>query len=195
MPTPGLSLVGFMDQQQAINHFLGVCIPANRAIPALIAEWDAAQARRGAPLLNAGNPDILPIPAAGQPYIQQLMQQQWVIDAIAQMPGAIFQLVEIDPLLAYQFSVDTDRSAHHCSALNSPTIAELLPICLPTTYPVEQINVSPQANSVLLKSPSLNVRMTAQGFFQAESKIGITFVTASTTRSIKGGNREERRPG
>ncbi|HXW29061.1 MAG TPA: hypothetical protein VEK55_06830 [Xanthobacteraceae bacterium] len=176
MPTPGLSLVGFMDQAQAINHLLGVCIPTSPAIPSLIAEWTAAVAKRGPPIANAGNPDIQPIPADGQAYLAQLHQEKWVADSLAMTPGATFQMVEIDPLLAYQFTVDNSRSSYHCGKLNPmPPLGDLLMVCLPTAFPNEQINVTQQPSAVMLKTKSLNVRIVQQGFFQAENKLGIQF--------------------
>ena len=92
MPTPGLSLVGFMDQQQAINYFRAACIPADPTDVALIAEWNAAKARLGAPVADCGQPDILPIPPADQAYIQQLQQEPWVQQALVPWPGASFRV-------------------------------------------------------------------------------------------------------
>ena len=58
MPSQGLSLVGFMDQPQAINHLRNDCMPADSSDAALIGEWQAAQGMLGAAIQNAGNPDI-----------------------------------------------------------------------------------------------------------------------------------------
>src|SRR5690242_8343951 len=105
MPSAGLSLVGFMDQTQAVNHLTTACMPPNPNQAALIAEWQTAQANLGVPTANAGNPDIQPIPTAHDGYMQQLQATPWVADYLATIPGSTFQLVEIDPLLAYQFTV------------------------------------------------------------------------------------------
>lgn len=83
MPSPGESLVGFMDQIAAINHLSGHCVPQNPDPAALIAEWNAAQAQLGAAMPNAGNPDIQPIPAAHDPHIQQLLAAPWAAPAFA----------------------------------------------------------------------------------------------------------------
>src|SRR5258708_6142220 len=75
VPTPGISMVGFMtDQQQAINHLRTACVPPVDTDAALIAEWQAAQAQLGAPIPNAGNPNIQPFPAAHQAHVQTLVQ-------------------------------------------------------------------------------------------------------------------------
>ena len=44
MPSAGLSLVGFMEQQQAIGYLQSACMPANSSVAALQAEWGAAAA-------------------------------------------------------------------------------------------------------------------------------------------------------
>src|SRR5262249_7450644 len=109
MSSPGLSLVGFItDQQQAFLHLRMDCVPADASDRALAAEWVVAKAKRGPPMPKAGAPDIQPMPPAAEPYITQLMQQPWVkatfqIFAVAK---AEFKMVEIDPLLAYDLLFD-----------------------------------------------------------------------------------------
>lgn len=58
MPTAGLSLVGFMDQQAALNHLTSACVLASITRADVIAEWNAAKGKLGAPIPNAGHPDI-----------------------------------------------------------------------------------------------------------------------------------------
>src|SRR5262245_14507681 len=129
MPTPGLSLVGFLDQQAAITHLRDRCIPADPADAALIAIWQAAKAKLGAAIAGAGQPDIQPIPAPHDQYIQQLVQMPWLQPLLAgPWQGAEFKLVEIDKLLAYQLFVDTDHSANRCAGLSiPPKLEEMLP--------------------------------------------------------------------
>jgi hypothetical protein len=184
MATAGLSLLGFMTQQEAIDHLLAHCTPADPAVPALIATWQAARARKGA-AMAAGHPNIQDIPAANQPYIQALMQQQWAAQFFASKPGAEFKLVEIDPLLTIHFMVDLERSRNRCAGLpQNPSVTDLLPVCLPPTFADEQINMVrlPDGQSkqlsvgaFLLTARSLNVHVVDAGYFQADSKIGIQF--------------------
>ena len=47
MATAGLSLLGFMNQQEAIAHLLAHCVPEKREVPALVEQWQAARARKG----------------------------------------------------------------------------------------------------------------------------------------------------
>jgi hypothetical protein len=176
MPTPGLSLVGFMEPQHALNYLRAACVPPDASDAALLAEWTTAKARLGPPFTNAGQPDIQPIPPGDQAYVHQLQQQPWVQQALASYPGATFQVVEIDPLLAYQFHILGGHSDNHYPGLKlGPEVADLLPICLPMAPPNENIRISAQGQSLLIGADSLNVRITAQGWFQAENKVGIQF--------------------
>lgn len=184
MATAGLSLLGFMSQQDAIAHLLAHCIPANPDIHALIVEWQAARARKGAPM-DGGNPNIQDIPAANQPYIKTLMQQPWLAQFVASLPGAQFKLVEIDPLLTIYFMVDLKRSTDHCGALpQNPSVADLLSVCLPARLPNELVNMvrlpdgqekQLSVGAFLLTARSLNVRVVDAGYFQDDNKIGIQF--------------------
>ena len=172
MSSPGLSLVGFItDQQQAFLHLRMDCVPADASDRALSAEWVAAKAKRGPPMPKAGAPDIQPMPPAAEPYITQLMQQPWVkatfqIFAVAK---AEFKMVEIDPLLAYDLLFDEDRSKHHCGKLNKPSIADLLPICLPLAQP-KPLDLSPIVNtkepqSIVVKVRNLSMQQMNVGIF------------------------------
>ncbi len=188
MATAGLSLLGFMTQQGAIDHLLAHCVPANPDIHALIVEWQAAQARKGAPMAG-GNPNIQDIPAINQPYIKTLMQQQWVAQFLASLPGVEFKLVEIDPLLTFHFMVDLNRSMDRCGALpQNPSVADLLPVCLPAKFVNEPINMvrlpegqtkQLSVGAFLLTARSLNIRVVDAGYFPADNKIGIQFGMAA----------------
>src|SRR6266849_5254596 len=172
MATPGLSLVGFMiDQQQAFQHLRLQCIPADPSDSALLLAWNSAKAKRGPPMPKAGAPDIQSIPTSDAAYVQQLMQKPWVQEAFRMFgyAKADFQLVEIEPLLAYQFIVDADRSNFHCAALNNPSIATLMKICLPQSQP-KPADISPiidpaQPQSLVIKARNLSMRQLNRGIF------------------------------
>jgi hypothetical protein len=179
MPSRGLSLVGFMDQQQAIDHLRTFCVVADPSDQALIAEWNVARAKLGPPTRNAGTPDIQPFPAGHANHLQTLLQLPWVapmFQAPQPWQGAQFQMVEIAPLLAFQFTVNQDRSATLCQGLSHPpTSQELMEVCLPLGPPVEHFAVTRLPQSVIIKSQSLNLRMLAQGWFQQLNMAGIHF--------------------
>jgi hypothetical protein len=178
MPVPGLSLVGFMDQPAAHAHFINSCVCVSQAPPDLDAEWIAAKARLGAPFPTAGLPDIQPIPAANIGHTNQLVNGPWVAPmfaAGAPWHGCHFMLVEIDPLLAFQFTIGDGRSKHHGAALGqNPTVDALLPICLPLAPQTENFQIFNSPNSMMLKARSLNLQNFGGGVFNA-AFMGIQF--------------------
>jgi hypothetical protein len=171
-----------MNQHAAVQHLRTACVPVDKSDAALIVEWQAAQATLGAPIPSAGLPDIQPIPAADQVYIQRFQQEPWVASAfrLAALQGSTFQLIEIEPLLPLQMHIDTDRSDHHCSSLsNPPTIAELLPVCLPITQPDEETMmtpIGPNSQSVMIKTRNLAIQMIAAGVFHMDIAGYKTFI-------------------
>jgi hypothetical protein len=164
MPTAGLSLVGFIDKQdQAIHHLRTTCIPADPTDAALVKEWSGAKAKLGPAAANAGAPDIKPIAPPSDAYIQQLRGQKWFQTAVKifGLQAADFKLIEIAPLLAYQFHVDIERSGSLCNALTNPTILDLMPVCLPQTQQkVADLKPlgDPQGQSITIKARNLNMR-------------------------------------
>jgi hypothetical protein len=169
MPSPGLSLVGFLDQQSAIGVLRRSCVFPDLSDAALAREWQRAVDKLGAPVQNAGQPDIQPIPADGQAYMEQLLQQPWVAKALREdLMGATFQMVELDPLLAFQFDVNTARSHHHTAGAASgpPSTEELFNICLPRDLRMENVRVNTTSHSLLVTSQGLNFLPLAKGIFR-----------------------------
>ncbi|WP_426041866.1 hypothetical protein [Brevundimonas sp. TWP2-3-4b1] len=161
----------------ALEHLQSACIPADPDPNALILEWQTAQAALGAPMPNPGQPAIHPIPASEHGHVAQLSAMPWVAPYLVANPGADFKLVEIDQLLAYQASVDNDRSHHHCHALTTPpSLGEMMHMCLPLAPPNDTFTLQngPGQQSMLLRARSLNIRAVAQGFV-APGLIGVHF--------------------
>lgn len=164
MPTPGLALIGFMSRERAMQYLREACLPPDNSDAALEAEWQTAKARLGAPIQNAGIPDIRAIPAAFDPYIADL-QVGWPM--LFQNSTPEFRLVEAKPLLAFQFHVDGERSNHHCGHFATPpSLQELLETCLPATPTEEHFTVQQQPQSIVLKARSLNIHTQAAGMIQ-----------------------------
>jgi hypothetical protein len=182
MPTPGLSLVGFMDEPTAIDHLRQFCVPQiqNATDAQLKAEWQAAQTALGLgqpPVKNFGNSQIQPLPAAASNYMANLKSQQWVQELFQAFAthNPQFVMVEIDPLLAFQYTVDTNRSTQHCGAMTTPpTLDELLHICLPAALPNEELQASFLPQSLLIRSRNLNIVARQQGRIGANA-IGLIF--------------------
>src|SRR5437867_10675285 len=120
MPTPTLSLVGFMDQAEALIYLGQGCIPPNPDAAAILADWQTARAKLGNPTPNAGHPTIMPIPPGNDAYLQQMQNQPWLAPFLPQLGAWEIKLVEIDPLLAFQFHVSLERAAVHVAGLSSP---------------------------------------------------------------------------
>ena len=179
MAHAGLSLVGFMDEAGAVEHLRKACVPAPTADDAALrADWQAARAKLGAPVPNAGHPNLQSIPPANMGYINALLQLPWVA-AANQGPAAVtqanFQLVEIDPLLAFQFSVDLVRSDNHCNAVaHPPTMQQLLAICFPTAPPNEGYGWQRLGQSAMIKAKTLNLRVYDQGIINGQV-LGLIF--------------------
>ncbi len=178
MPTSGLSLVGFMEQQQATAHLESACIPVNPDPTALATEWLAAKSKLGLPIQNAGNPEIHPIDPKHAAHITTILNQP-IFQVGGALVGTLCMMVEIEPLLAFQFSVDMNRSDHHCSSIsNPPSDIELLHLCLPLVTQNEDIRTTPGQNSLILRARSLNVRSFNVGMFNPPNMghfIGIQF--------------------
>jgi hypothetical protein len=156
-----------MEEPQAIHHLKTACVPApGTTDAALRAEWLAAKANLGAPIAGSGNPGLQQIPNSHDAYAAALLALPWVAGAFQGhgVTPANVQMVEIDLLLAYQFTVDIARSDHHCGGLASPpTVDEMFATCLPTAQPQENFNFARLGQSAIIKSRSLNLRVQAEG--------------------------------
>jgi hypothetical protein len=166
MASPGLSLVGFLDEKEALQHMKTVCVPINLDDNVLKAEWKKAQAALGSGYENAGSPLIEDLSQVGLDHVDMLLQQEWVKQRLPEIGAAwTFKSIEIDPLLAFQAHINIDRSKHHCSRIGTNSDEqELLSICLPQQAPQEQMQMHANPQSILIAAPNLNVRPLAQGY-------------------------------
>lgn len=178
MPSPGLSLLGFMDSSLGIPYLLNACVPTSPDPKALMAEIAAAKAKLGPPIANAGMPKFSPIPASKQSHVDQCKHLPQVANYLSAMNqrgvSCDFQMVEIAPLLAYQFHVNTHRVETHCGVPTSkPNLDEIFEICLPLRPQSENIQASGAANSIILKTRALNFRLLGHGIFGNSEFAGI----------------------
>lgn len=183
MPTSGLSLAGFLPRDQAIVYLRQAAVWPCDDDASLEGIWQTANFGLGPLIPNAGIPDLQPIPDSHSSYIADLVTREWYQrQANNWFAGASFVMAEIDPLLAFQLSVDVARSEHHCGNLStSPTIDELLELCLPRALPDEQFDWAPAPGAIIIRSRSLNLRSLAQGMFPAQdgTLAGIFFGSAA----------------
>jgi len=175
MPTPGLSLVGFLsDVEQAIGYLRRHCVPApgHDSEVALRQDWQDARAKIGPPIPDAGIVDPQPIPDAFQPYLEELVKQPWMAVCLSELEGTSFRLIEIDRLLCHQISIDTSWVGRIWEGLGNPTVSTLLDICLPTAHPeitYDASPVPPYSTSVIIRSPRSDLRISRFGMFVAKS--------------------------
>ena len=166
MPTNGLSLVGFMAEDAALNHLKIACVPnAGVDDAALLVDHAAAQKKLGPPTQNAGACQSAIIPPT-HPHIQALLTGHHAQGAHAMLAsGADFRWIEVDPLLAFQHTVDLDRSAHHCHVMTGqpPTEDELFKVCLPLEQTSDSYHGSVLETSAVIRSRSLNLNIVSHG--------------------------------
>jgi hypothetical protein len=153
-----------MGQAQALHHLRTSCIPKDPSDSALIEEWTAAKSKLGVAAPNAGFPSVSPLAKQYKSHIQAVVSQA------AFQPGGSFCgahacLVEIDPILSVQFAIDLDRIAYLCGALRNPSLEETLDVCLPLKPQSESFQTLSGAQSILLKSRSMNIKLSAGGLF------------------------------
>lgn len=159
MSAPGLSLVGFMPQEIAVNYLAGECVPPDLDPAALAGEWATAQGRIEAPLPNVGNPAIRDIPASHEGYVAALVGCDHWSQVFAENPHWEVKMVEVAPLLAFQFSVMDGKAESHGGDFSTPpTLDELFACCLPMAPVLENMNVAQQNNAFLIQTRALNLR-------------------------------------
>jgi hypothetical protein len=178
MPAPGLSLVGFMEEPLALAFLQQGCVVDDPSPEALRKQWEEARKRLGdAPTPNAGNPEILDMPPDAAGHLAAVAAHPRLAGGLDGMPIS-FGLVEIAPLLAYQFSVDISRTKKLCAELGDPpTMATMLPVFLPTDLEaIRYQGQMQQANSAVFVSDSANFRIVQHGRVGIDENQGITYV-------------------
>jgi hypothetical protein len=157
MPLPALSLVGFMDERDALEYLRTQCICKDTSDAALVKMWQDARARVGNPIPRAGQPNILDIPTKHTAYLQGLRNHPRYKDTVAGMQVS-FKQVEIAPLLAYQFHVHTQKSqTPTASAQIGSTMQELLQWCLPHSTEALRADATSGENGVVVTSSNINL--------------------------------------
>ena len=182
--TAGLSLVGFMEDRQALNYLRSQCaFEGDDSDARLEHEWRAAKNRIGAPMGKMGLPDIYDIPASMGAYIEELTRQEWVTHRLSgSLAGGEFKMVEIDPLLAFQFSIDTERSTELCRAFSgSRDDEDLFRLCLPIEHPSLDIHLyrdDKGSGSMLINTKNLSVTIAKDGAHNVNTDEGNKFLVS-----------------
>lgn len=164
MAASGLSLLGFMDADSAVAYLSSSCIVPDGGHPALVRIWQEAKARLGSPVSKAGRPRLEDIAGAYKPTLRRVTHNPRFDETVGDLKWS-WKLVEIDPLLAFQFHVDIERAASLCVSLGGArTVRAMLPICLPETLgEPPPPRISAQENAIYISASSLNWRKLQAG--------------------------------
>lgn len=161
MPVPGLSLLGFMEQQEALSYMQARCIFPDMSQPALLQHWCQATARRGQAVSSPENATVEDLDPSYTAHTQLVMANPRYLPTVAGC-AASFKTVEIAPLLAFQFDVEDDRIDLD-PAIDPTDMAQLLPICLPTTLANINFRSGDLPHGFWVKSRDLNLRLLGRG--------------------------------
>ncbi len=155
MPKPGLSLLGFMEEPVAVNYLNTICVLPDKSLPILQQHWGEARNKLGQPIQNAGYPDIQDIPKNYKSYLQGVVNKNPRYQDTIGGLQASFKLVEIDPLLSFQFHIELERIPSPFASDNGqPSIFKLLELCLPQKADeIPQRYESYQESRTLIKVP------------------------------------------
>lgn len=173
MPVPGLSLIGFMDRQNAIAYFRSRCQMGAKNPKLLADHWTSARKRlaleTGSPVQHPGQPEVLDIPTQHQAYLTGVQSNPRFQLTVGKLNWE-FKLVEIDPLLAFQVQIESGHAADICAPLGqNPELQAQLEVCLPhgvqdvpTTMTDDPGNTELQG-STSFESENANLRILAGG--------------------------------
>lgn len=183
MPIPGLSLVAFMDEQDALNYFRRECVVADTADGALRGWWQDARARLCLPSANVGRPEIIEIESKHSGYLAGVPSNPRYAETIAGMKAS-FRLVEIAPLLSFQFHVHTDpsRLPFEAAAANPP-MRQILRWCLPHAVRLPKIRVEVVGNEQWIICDDLNYAL------RPNARISTDLNTSETCVELRYGTR------
>lgn len=170
MPLPGLSLVGFIqDEQAAIRYLENSCIPpVGYTAQSLKKQWQDAKTQLGPAIHNSGKPDIQPIANSVQGYLGGVKNKKEYKPAF-QRAGWDFKLVEIDKLLAFQAHVVSEQVDAVANDITDPNdLKKITEKCLPLQIPQYLLRPFIQGDGVMIRCPNLNVIIGAKGGFPSD---------------------------
>jgi len=169
MPRPGLSLLGFMDQQQATAYLQKWAIlpEQDRSPQGMSRIWKVARSQLGKPFSRPGKPQIQPLADKHFPYLEEVTKNPLFQLIIRPYQRYGFMLVEIDALLAFQFHILTDKSSQFGTTINqSPSVEEMLEICLPRNFTYPDYQTLLTTNGVTIRAQDLNLMVLEHGKLQ-----------------------------
>ncbi len=169
MPKPSLSLLGFMEEPQAMTYLQKWAIlpVEDRQPEGMRRIWREAKIKLGKPFPRPGKPETQPIQQKHHPYLDEVTKNPLFELTIRGFQRWGFMLVEINPLLAFQFHISIDETDKFGSMINqNPSVEEMLAMCLPRdiTYPDYEAILT--ANGVTIRAQNLGLGHLEHGRFQ-----------------------------
>ncbi len=169
MPKPSLSLFGFMDEPQALAYLQKWAIlpEQDRAPDGMRRIWREAKMKLGKPFAKPGKPEIQPLQPRYHPYLDEVTKNPLFDLTIRGFERWGVMLVEINPLLTFQFHISTDETDKFSAMISrNPTVEEMLTVCLPRdiTYPDYEAILT--ANGVTIRAQNLGLGHLEHGWFQ-----------------------------
>jgi hypothetical protein len=160
MTAKALSLIGFMPEASGMAFLRNNCVLPNRSTNAIREQWLIARSRVKTSATNAGQPKVSEIPSGHEDYLNQVVASPSFSETLEGMHWS-FKLVEIDPLIAFQFHLWPDRAANLCKNLDAaPEIDDILPVCLPLDVEDIDASVSSSGSTVTIESKSMNLKFS-----------------------------------
>lgn len=172
MSLQGLSLIGFVkDERGAIGYLQRACVPPSGSNQsALRKQWQDATRQLGAPFPNAGTPTVESVPSQFDGYLGGVKSRREYAGAFKDKNWK-FQMVEVAPLLAFQYHVLVDHSDNRCATVKDvPSIDEMIKLCLPQQPENYQIQTTVTDRSAVIKCSNLNVNIGARGVIEIDPR-------------------------
>ena len=181
MPIDGLSLVGFLDRDSALNYFERACVFSDPCPEHRERAHAEARARLGEPFANPGQPDIQSLPDKHTDYLEEVQKHPRFLATIEWATAWSFRMIEIDRLLAHQFHVARRPVLCDGQPLSTPpTIEEMLAICLPTKLDKVPLSLSYYPGGLVIRTKDLNYRVH-RALNHVEDSKGKVFSTGIVT--------------
>lgn len=163
---PAISLFAFLKEEAAFAYLSNTCMCNDTSRDALRQMLQAAKRQIGPAMPKAGKPAIQSLEALPQyhGHIQQVASDPHFAQHF-NGKALDFAIVEVDPLLAFQPHVLLDRAKRHCASLGqNPSTEQMLPICLPTTYPQPTyVTHLLKGRGALIEAPDGDVVVVGEG--------------------------------
>jgi hypothetical protein len=172
--SPGLLLLGFFAEKEAVPVIRNLCVCGNTQPHALRAKWVEARKNRGGPVASAGQPSVEPLPAELMDYGRQVAALSRLQEGIDGMTCEIV-MVEAERVYAYQAGVFLDRVNAAKGAISGPDdLQAIARVCLPLDAKIDPETVNfEQGPPFRMRTTNANARVQRYGFGEPHPDSGL----------------------